>query len=358
MAEVFARARREHEQWLQQEAKRRALHGEGTPILSAVVNGVRAVAVGNRITSIPDGVAFHEFLHRFLEAELTSGWGMAEMQKPEGERHQLIRWRDIHFKAVQRAPGASETQGFWVPIIGASLAWFRLAYDLYLIQHNAELEAEILDRIRYGDFQAARYELAVAAAFSNAQFDIAYADKRDRTKKRAELVATHRVTGHRFAVEAKAKQRHGVFGYVSPDGERAVEGAGLRRLFTQAMKKDTDGLPLLVFIDANLPSVDDPAQSSWVGEARSMAERYDRAAARQHDLNCAALFVTNDSCAHDLEGTPHPIHNFWGMGVQCANAKHPLPDRNYLPTLNQAMAQRARIPHDFPTPPGPINLDA
>lgn len=88
-----------------------------------------------------------------------------------------------------------------------------------------------------------------------------------------------------------------------------------------------------------------------------MAKRYDRAAARQHDLNCAALFVTNDSCAHDLEGTPHPMHNFWVMGVQCANAKHPLPDRSYLPTLNQVMAQRARIPHDFPTPPGPINLD-
>jgi len=36
--------------------------------------------------------------------------------------------------------------------VGASVAWFRLGYDLYPIQHNAELEAEILDRMRDGDF--------------------------------------------------------------------------------------------------------------------------------------------------------------------------------------------------------------
>lgn len=60
-----------------------------------------------------------------------------------------------------------------------------------MIKHNAELEAEILDRFRYRDFQAARHELAVAAGFSIANFDIAYANM----KEPAARAAYERLTG-------------------------------------------------------------------------------------------------------------------------------------------------------------------
>lgn len=350
MADVFKRARIEHERLQREEAQRRALHGDGRPILSATLNGHRAVAIGNRLVTVREGIQFHEFLHELLQGELTQEWGLAELQKPEGEQHELIRWRALHIAAILRAQ-SGDGKPFLVSPVGASVAWFRLGYDLYLIRHNADLEAEILDRMRYGDFQAARYELAVAAAFSNANFDIVYADKHDRSKKRPEFIATHRKTGHRFAVEAKAKQRHGVYGYRSPDSHAAVKGAGLRRLFVQAMKKDAGGLPLLVFIEANLPHVDDPANSAWVREARSMARRYDHAAAKQRNLNCAALFVTNDTCAHDLEGPLPTVGNFWGLCETFKHAQHLLPDANYGDALNLAMARRTRIPHEFPSPP-------
>jgi hypothetical protein len=356
MAEVFARARAEHERWTLQEGQRRALYGDGRPIISAAIKGHRLVAVGSDLVPVPDGIGFHEFLHRFLESELTPAWGLPEIAKPEVGRHELIRWRDLHYKAIARAPGANATEQFQVPIIGASLAWFRLAYDLYLIKHNAELEAEILDRIRHGDFQAARYELTVAAAFSIANFDIAYSDAKDRTKKRAEFVATHRVTGHRFAVEAKTKERDNVFGYKSPDGPRPLKKASLRRQFKYAMEKDAEGLPLLVFVDANLPFIDQESQRKWIGEAQAMLTKYDRAASAGKDLNCAALFVSSDACAHDLEGTPHATQNFWSIGMACANAKTPLPDHAYVAALIQAMVQRSRIPHEFPAQPEPINL--
>jgi hypothetical protein len=356
MAEVFARARQEHERWLQEEAERRAVYGDGRPIISAAVGGQRLVAVGDQLVPIPDGIGFHEFLHRFLESELTPAWGLPEIAKPEVERHELIRWRDLHYKAIMGAPGASATQRFQVPIIGANLAWFRLAHDLYSIKHNAELEGEILDRIRHGDFQAARHELAVAAAFSIANFDIAYTDRKDRSEKRPEFVATHRGTGHRFAVEAKAKERDGVFGYKALDRPRPLTTVNLRRQFRKAMQKNADGLPLLVFMDANLPFADERTRHKWISEVHATVNYYDRRASAAHDLNCAAWFVSTDTCPHDLEGTP-PAKNFWIAGAPCDNAKTPLPDLAYVNVLMQAMVQRSRIPHDFPEQARPINLE-
>lgn len=64
---------------------------------------------------IADGVSFLEFLHRFLEGELTPEWGLPEIAKPEVERHELIRWRDLHYKAIMGAPGGSGTNGVRFP---------------------------------------------------------------------------------------------------------------------------------------------------------------------------------------------------------------------------------------------------
>ena len=74
--------------------------------------------------------------------------------------------------------------------------------------------------------------------------------------KTCELIATHRLTGISFAVEAKSKHRNGILNHKGTFDAEAEHG-GVSHLLKEALKKDSQSLPLVIFIDLNLPFYSD-----------------------------------------------------------------------------------------------------
>src|SRR5205085_11942787 len=84
-----------------------------------------------------------------------------------------------------------------------------LASDVYTLLLVEKLPKSLLERLRnIGQYQGARYEVAVAAALVRAGFTINWQKGRGETKI-YEFDATHKISKETIAVEAKSKVRKG-----------------------------------------------------------------------------------------------------------------------------------------------------
>lgn len=147
------------------EAERKKAYGHVQPIKSAVVSGQRIVAFGNTIAT-GTWKTFGDFLKDYLVEKLTSAWGTSEIQsKALKDRHPILQWYDALCEFQQRNLHTADEAGlFHAQPDGPTLAYYLLAYDLYQLAENAEVQARFLARLRDPrQFQGARYELAVAA---------------------------------------------------------------------------------------------------------------------------------------------------------------------------------------------------
>jgi hypothetical protein len=254
---------------------------------------MRYVAIGARLLKVPPTTTFHEFLEMILVADvLGEEWIRNEYARAASERHAVARWLfDLRGLRVTMPPPASG-QIQEIEATGHALALLTLAYDVYDILHCATLPQGLVARLKHPqEFQGAKYELAVAGLFVRAGFTIEWID--DATRKRPEFIATHKTTKERLAVEAKSRHRSGVLGRAGVAPVEAIK-ADLDRLLHDALKKETDGLPYAIFIDANLPPVGAPgAPPRWVGDVQRMIERR-TASAREPDP-FSAVTVTNYS---------------------------------------------------------------
>ena len=110
-------------------------------------------------------------------------------------------------KVVLGTAGTHQTPGalFQIEVTGAIRAYLGLAYDLYLCAHNAELPELLLKRLRNAQtFEGALYEARVIGSLAKAGFTIELEDETDSDRSHCELTATHKDTGRKFSVEAKA----------------------------------------------------------------------------------------------------------------------------------------------------------
>jgi hypothetical protein len=74
---------------------------------------------------------------------------------------------------------------------GPLLAYLTFAYDLYVVEHNATLDARLVERLKMGDqFQGARHELFAEATCLRAGFEIIHEDETDHSSRHAEFVLT------------------------------------------------------------------------------------------------------------------------------------------------------------------------
>lgn len=184
--------------------ERERQQGLGRPIISGKLGGRRLVAVKNKILYSDKWKTFHDFLFDFIKRKLDPEWGTAEIAKPLAERHPILIWYDH----VCRAQQAHAVPGQISNMVanGAAISYLRLAYDLYAIEHNSELQAKLIGRLKHPEqFLAARYELFVAATMIRAGYTIVLEDEDDRTSSHCEFTATHTATGRQFSVEAKCR---------------------------------------------------------------------------------------------------------------------------------------------------------
>jgi hypothetical protein len=268
---------------------RRQQQGGGRPIITAEINGARLVAVGNEIRVSKKWKTFPDFLDEYIATVLGREWGSAELAKPIEQRHPIMQWHDgfRRFKANLEKIGDMFT-GYATGLVQCYLG---LAYNLYLLNHNVELQQRLVRRLRdRKQFQGAYYELAVANCLIRAGFELVLEDELDSQSKHCEFAARSKSSGKRYSVEAKMRSVAGLLGKTKLDGstrndptEKISEHLGL------ALEKPSSG-ERIIFIDLNAPGQMAPGNPSWLDKA---VKRLD---AREKDTPpevSAYVFLTN-----------------------------------------------------------------
>jgi hypothetical protein len=173
---------------------------------------------------------------------------------------------------------------------GAASAYFGLAYNLYLLEHNIDLQRRLIARLRNPEqFHGAYYETFVAACCIRAGFELQLENEADGSSTHCEFSAKNRLSGNVYSVEAKsrtAKKSHYDVGNQLYAALRKV--ANYQRI---------------VFIDINVP--EDPAMPEESLVQKLTASIKGREATLKisgQAAPSAVIIVTNNPYHHDLEG--------------------------------------------------------
>jgi len=196
---------------------------------------------------------------------------------------------------------------FWVATeVGVVAAYLHLAYDLYALDHNAELQDKLLARLRRRDqFAGARYEVYVAAILIRAGFDIEFEDESDGNTTHCEFTARYRRTGRRFSVEAKRRE-----------GRRDRIG----HLFNGALAKNANHTRV-IFIDINLrDDATDDTSPTFLGKAFARLRSLEGQVLNGEPTPPAYVFVTNSPWDLHLDD-PAPRCTFLAEGFQIPDFK-------------------------------------
>jgi hypothetical protein len=309
-------------------------------------------AQGKRVRAVGSGVAFrppHETDHEFYvdllcSQTLGAEWHRAQLKRPAAERHVIEKWTDAYARArsgeSEKAPLTRHAEhSYSSPATGELKSLLCLAYDNYTLLHAQALPDSLVKRLRRRDqFQGARYEMAVAAVFVRAGYEIRWLTETDR--KLPEFIASHPASKVEIAVEAKSRHRPGV---LDRDGD-LPDVDDLRvdvdRLMKRALEKETDGRPYIVCLDLNLPPEQGENVEAWSAELhRKVLAPFGREATGEPD-RFSAVFFTNYSWHWDGE---KPAGNPMSFVIRGLDAAVPLL-ANEAELLAEAILQYGNVP--------------
>jgi len=148
-----------------------------------------------------------------------------------------------------------------------------LADDVYRLRLVDQLPETVLNRLRdLRGFQGARYEIALAASLVRAGFSISWLESNET---HAEFTASLAESGEKIIVEAKSRHRHGVLNEPGDPPDLSSLKADIGKLYSNASKKPTDGLPYLIGIDVNLPlSPEQPERRpDWLNDVLTLIDK-------------------------------------------------------------------------------------
>ncbi len=330
-----AEMRRVFERHRADERIREEQQGLGKPIISFKANDHQFVAVGNEIHFSKTWKTFPDFLAHYIGGVLDRAWGNAELAKPLGDRHPIMQWYDTYCRYQQatiKTPGVMAE----APVTGIVACYLGLAYNLYLLAHNVELQKRLIARLKVPDqFQGAYYELIVANLLIRAGFELELEDEADGTSKHCEFSARSRRTGKKYWVEAKMRSVVGHFGKTAADGTTRTNP--LRRLIpllNDALKKPAAD-ERLIFVDLNAEmTTNSDGKPLWIEAAARRLERYEK-----EDLAAgivAYVFVTNFAFHRYLHDPPMFTGVFLGLGI---------PDLNRPGIRRVSDAYRTKLKH-------------
>ena len=218
-----------------QELLRKSQQGKGKPIISTEFNGHRFVAVGNKLHFQPleQANTFSDFLYGYILNKFTKEWWKAEEEKENP--HTLIQWHCnlLEHRRKHLRGGVSE-----MPLTGVVSSFYNLAYNLYLLEHNVELQTHFINRLKNEDlFFPAMYETYISAWFTLTGFSIDLEEEADPSITHVEFVATAE-NGEKFSVEAKQRQAN-------------KDGFAIGNQLAKALKKEATS-KRIVCIDLNV----------------------------------------------------------------------------------------------------------
>jgi hypothetical protein len=302
------------EQMRASERIRQVQQGLGRPIVALKSGDRQIVAVGNKVYFSDKWKTFPDFLADYAKQKLGSDWGNAEIGKPLAKRHPVMQWYDAYCKYQQatiKTPGEVSTAN----VTGTVACYLGLAYGLYLLDHNVEIQERLIGRLKDpANFQGAFYELFVANILIRAGFQLTLEDESDGKSKHCEFAAVSRQTGKKYWVEAKMGSAAGVLGKTHLDGGSGRKALGrlIPNLNNALAKPAAD--ERLIFIDLNVePKFDRDNKPTWGDTAVKRIERYE---ANELPKGASAyLFVTNIGFHRNLDGTPAPTMLPFGLGI-------------------------------------------
>lgn len=300
-----------------------AQQGRGKPIISAKVKEHQIVAVGNQLLFSKTWKTFIDFLGDYIRTKMSPEWGNAELAKPLEERHTILQWYDAVCR-LQKESIKPPGQPANMEVVGVLACYYGLAYALYLIEHNVELQNRMISRLKdRSNFQGAYYELMVARVLITAGFELTLEDESDRRSKHCEFAAVSKETGQQFWIEAKMRSVAGLLGKNNTDGvssETAKKPASeLVKHLNAAFKKPANN-QRMIFIDLNAEmSVDtsDENRPAFVAAVNQRLLKYERESLEPGKT--AYVFVTNMTFHRDLLGAAQMLSIPSGMGMSDFN---------------------------------------
>ena len=236
-----------------------------------------------------------DFLDDFLKGKLLGEWGNAEIAKPYAERHPIMQYYHDVCDWQRKMEHTRDANGIFGGVASGSVrAYYSLAYDLYALEHLSVLEPLMLKRLKHADqFQGMRYELYVIATLLRAGFKVELEDERDGSRTHCELTATHKGSGRRFSVEAKARGRPGLLGKVGVRQEPDEIRASIYTILRRALLKEADH-DLIVFIDVNMPPDDrEMFDKEWFKECAGTVEKLEDKQSKDDPYPAAFIVLTN-----------------------------------------------------------------
>jgi hypothetical protein len=238
------------------EKLRESSQGHGKPIVSTEFKGYRVTAVGNQLCYSPAErtQTFVDFLNQYIKGAIGADWGNREIKKPLEERNPILQWYDSLCK-LQKKHAVTQGQIYETPMTGVVWAYTSLAYNLYLLQHNAEVQQFLIKRLKQkNSFYAAYYETFVAAWFILSGFELTLENEQDPTTSHCEFSAKS-PKGEMFSIEAKSR---------APMKPHFSIGNQLYK----ALKKKAD-YKRIIFIDLNISSSTEFTGEEFVHEITS-----------------------------------------------------------------------------------------
>jgi hypothetical protein len=306
------------------ESRRQSQQGKGKPIISTEFQGYRFTAVGSRLHYSKRHKTFIDFLGDYIRSVLDPKWGNAEIGKPLKDRHQILQWYDaictLQRTNMKRPNGEIQD----MPMNGLLAAYYGLAYNLYLLQHNAELQKYLIRRLKRSEsFYAAYYETYVAAWFILAGFTLRMEDEQDSTRSHPEFIATR--DGKSYSVEAKTRQ---------PGKEHYDVGNQLYAgLCIQAH------YPRVIFIDMNA-GVDADFNACMNGALAAIKGREPTLTIKGAPAPSAHVYVTNQPYHLALYETRLPVVCL-AAGFKIPDFGHGAPFRSYTEAYKARMKYAA-----------------
>lgn len=241
--------------------------GFGRPIISGEHAGHRIVAVGDTVhfersekwRTLPD------FLTDYLRKLLS---GIPDTHIVRQWFSQYGQYRKMHAK---RMAGEEIFSAAYIGVINCFLG---LAYNLYLLKHNVELQKRYIDRLgNMEQFQGAYYELIVANILIRAGFELALEDETDSNTKHCEFSAVSKKTGKKYWVEAKMRAVAGVLGKTTVDGGNDLNPTSkiVSHLNNALAKPAPD--ERIIFIDVNALPGKAESHPQWFKQAEKKLEK-------------------------------------------------------------------------------------
>lgn len=291
-----------------EEKIRQQQQGLGKPIISEKYQGHQVVAIGNRVYLSKNWKTFPDFLHHLMAEIFGRQWFADQKKLPPNQRHPISIWSE---KVYELSQANQKVAGeiFSMPSTGAVNCYLGLAYSLYLLNHNVELQNILIKRMKdINNFQGAYYEAIIANCLIRAGFTLSL---QDETVSACEFYAVSKTTGKRYSVEVKARAVQGVLGKTAING-RKVENptSNLTDHINLALKKPSDS-ERLIFVDVN---TDEKAENAldWIEKAAKKLEKKEKDSADKQ----AYIFVTNLSFHWLLDSEEnHKVIFAHGLGI-------------------------------------------